>query len=513
MLLISYFCTANQAFLPLTEETIRLIFGLKLRQLRIDSGISLTELAARTGISVSYLNEIEKGKKYPKGTKVAALAEALNTEYDYLVSLQLNKKMAPIGELLQSNILHELPLDMFGIEIPDLLEMLSNAPAKLSAFVSTLVEISRTYDMRVEHFFFSALRSYQELYENYFEDLEEAVQQFRQLHKFPEEGPLNPALLANILQQEYRYAIDTESLSSMPKLQHLRSITLPGEAPLIYLHPSLDERQQAFAFGRELAYNYLKLEVRSYTTSWVEVDSFEQVLNNFKASYFSSALLLPREPLIEEIKGWLQHKTWQPEFLLQLMHRYQATPEMLLHRLTNLLPRFFGIRELFFLRFNHPLNSTNYFLTKEMHLSGLHNPHGSMMNEHYCRRWISLTVFEELEQNPQTPLLCRVQKSKYIGSENEYLVITLAKANNPQPDRHSSLSIGLRINETLRRKVRWLNDDLIPVRWVNETCERCPAVDCQERAVPPRILQLQNQVNETKYALQELKQKRSNHEG
>lgn len=494
----------------MTEETIRLIFGLKLRQLRMDNGISLTDLATKTGISVSYLNEIEKGKKYPKGTKIASLADALNTEYDYLVSLQLNKKMTPIGELLQSNILHELPLEMFGIEIPDLLEILSNAPAKLSAFVSTLVEISRTYDMRVEHFYFSALRSYQEMYENYFEELEEAALQFRKQHQLVENAPLELSNLIDLLQKEWGYTVDTTNLSSLPKLQHLRSVTLPGTSPVLYLHPNLDERQKVFACGREIAYNFLKIKERSYTTTWVQVDSFEQVLNNFKASYFSSALLLPRELMIDEIRSWLQQKQWQPDFLLQLMNRYRATPEMLLHRLTNLLPRFFGLRELFFLRFNHPIGSENYFLTKEMHLSGLHNPHGSMMNEHYCRRWVSLTIFQELEA--ESELLCRVQKSKYIGSENEYLVITLAKANNPQPDLHSSLSIGLRMNEGLRRKVRWWNDDFIPVRWVNETCERCPAVDCGERAVAPRILQLQNQVNETKYALQELKQKHNSNE-
>jgi XRE family transcriptional regulator, fatty acid utilization regulator len=493
-----------------TEETIRLIFGLKLRQLRLDKGLSLTELAAKTGISVSYLNEIEKGKKYPKGTKVATLAEALDAEYDYMVSLQLSKKMAPIAELLQSNLLHELPLDMFGIEVPDLLEILSNAPAKLSAFVSTLVEISRTYDMRVEHFYFSALRSYQEMHENYFEELEEAAIQFRQQHGLPPEGPLPAEQLGGLLQQAWGYQLDASSLSNMPKLQHLRTLTLPDQKqPLLYLNPALDERQQAFAYGRELAYNYLKLSERSYTTSWVEVNSFEQVLNNFKASYFSCALLMPRQPLVEEIREWLHQRQWQPDFLPQLMQRWGATPEMLLHRLTNLLPRFFGLRELFFLRFNHPIGSADYFLSKEMHLSGLHNPHGSMMNEHYCRRWISLTIFQELESSPQAGMLCRAQRSKYIGSENEYIVLSLAKANNPQPDRHSSLSIGLRISEAVKRKVRWWNDAAIPLRWVNETCERCPAVDCQERAVPPRILQQQNRINETKWALQELKQKRA----
>ena len=39
-----------------------LIFGLKLKQMRTDKNLSLFGLAKVTGLSKSYLNEIEKGK-------------------------------------------------------------------------------------------------------------------------------------------------------------------------------------------------------------------------------------------------------------------------------------------------------------------------------------------------------------------------------------------------------------------------------------------------------------------
>ncbi|HAI75702.1 MAG TPA: XRE family transcriptional regulator, partial [Microscillaceae bacterium] len=97
------------------EENIRLIFGLKIRQLRIDQHLSQAEVAQKAGISVSYLNEIEKGKKYPKANKIAALATALQVSYDWLVSLQLNQKLAPLAEIINSDILASLPLEMFGI--------------------------------------------------------------------------------------------------------------------------------------------------------------------------------------------------------------------------------------------------------------------------------------------------------------------------------------------------------------------------------------------------------------
>ena len=46
------------------EEYIRLIFGLKLKQIRIEKNLSLFGLAKMTGLSKSYLNEIEKEKNY-----------------------------------------------------------------------------------------------------------------------------------------------------------------------------------------------------------------------------------------------------------------------------------------------------------------------------------------------------------------------------------------------------------------------------------------------------------------
>ena len=55
---------------------------LKLRQLRIDKGYSLSQLSEKSGISISYLNEIEKGKKYPKTEKIIALGEALGCSYE-----------------------------------------------------------------------------------------------------------------------------------------------------------------------------------------------------------------------------------------------------------------------------------------------------------------------------------------------------------------------------------------------------------------------------------------------
>jgi transcriptional regulator with XRE-family HTH domain len=49
----------------------------RIRQLRIEKGYNLTELARRADLSVPYLSEIERGKVTPSMRSVVALASAL----------------------------------------------------------------------------------------------------------------------------------------------------------------------------------------------------------------------------------------------------------------------------------------------------------------------------------------------------------------------------------------------------------------------------------------------------
>ena len=159
------------------QSSLKFIFGLKVRELRLENDLSFQELSAATGLSISYLSEIEKGKKYPKGDKILQLAQALRVEYDQLVSLRVSKRLAPIVRVLQSDFFREFPLDMFGLDAQKIIELISGAPEKINAFLSTLLQLARHYEMRTDQFYGVALRAYQDLYDNYFPDIEEAVEQ------------------------------------------------------------------------------------------------------------------------------------------------------------------------------------------------------------------------------------------------------------------------------------------------------------------------------------------------
>ena len=484
----------------MTEDNIKLIFGLKVRQLRQEKGLSFAALSEATSLSASYLNEIEKGKKYPKTEKIMKLAEALGVSYDWLISLQLSKNLAPVSQLLTSNLLSDLPLEMFGLEPAVLLEMLSNAPAKLGAFLSTIIEISRNYGMSVENLYYNMLRSYQEMYDNYFEELEKEAEQFRAHYFTDKSDQLSYESLAGVLQESFNYTIDEVSLGSQVELAKLRTITLAGKNKKLLLNPLLNEAQKRFAVGQELAYAYLKLKPRTYTTTWIEVSSFEEVLNNFKASYFSCALLLGEEEIKADLANWIGQEQFNPDYLQHLLEKYHCSPETLMHRMTNILPKHFGIRELFFLRFTK--DGAFFKLTKEMHLSGLHNPHGTTLDEHYCRRWISIELLNKMAVETDKKIICKSQRSKYANSPNEYLITTFAKVSENPSVPNSSVSIGMLINKNLKGKVKFWNDPTIPIRVVNETCETCSVRNCAERAAPPVRYEAQQKTEAMKAALQ-----------
>lgn len=487
----------------LDESHLKLILGLKLRQLRVEKGMSLATLADATGISISYLNEIEKGKKLPKPDKIAVLANILEVSYDWLISMKMSKKLAPIAEILQSKMMKEVLLDVFGIDKSQLLDLLARVPVKLNAFLNTVIEISRNYGMRVENFYFSALRSYQEMHENYFEDIEDAVDRFQKENLIS--SVVEWEALRDILEQRYHCRVEEDGLSNQPELKELRSVYLPGKFPRLLLNVNLNRTQKAFILARELGFQFLNLTERPYTTSWVTFDSFEQVLNNFKASYFASALMLNRQILVERLLTLFNNPSFNASDWTRLHEDFKVSPEILTQRLTNLLPRFFGIQELFFLRFSHRNGTEDFELTKEMHLAGLHNPHANMMHEHYCRRWISINILRNLSGQMKkgiyhTPL-CYAQRSRYFGNEKEYLILTFAKPSLEGSGINHSISIGLLLSSQLKKKVLFWNDPSIPIRMVGETCQRCPATDCAERVAEPVVLIKEQKFSSMKTAL------------
>ncbi len=503
-----------------TGEDLRFVLGLKLKSLRLQRGLTLQELAARCGLSISYLSEIEKGKKYPKAEKLIAIAAALGTPFEELVSPQVNEDLAPVKTVFSTEFLQGFPFELFGVDPEDLFGIATERPERAAALIRALRDVGRTYDVQVEQFLLAALRSYQQLNHNHFPELEDAASRCRAEHGWPAGESLRPEAIAAVLEREHGYRLDFTTLPAIPELHGLRSVYLGGQAaggagPLglpgargapaapgppaaararrLLVNGDLMPSQRAFVLARELGYRYLDLRGgRATTSSWIKVESFDQVLNNFYASYFAGALLIERDRLVADLRAFFARERWDGEALVACIGGYDATPELFFHRLTELLPRLLGLEELFFLRFAHDAGSDRYRLTKFLNSSHLAAPHAIGLDETYCRRWPELRLMRQLDARRRSlggaPAVT-AQRSRFLDSGAEFFVITMARPLALASDSISSVSIGLLLDEACKRTVRFWDDPAVPRALVNLTCERCPlpAAECGERGAPPVV--------------------------
>jgi transcriptional regulator with XRE-family HTH domain len=468
---------------------------MKLRKFRERAGLSLTDLGARTGLSTSYLTEIEHGKKYPKAEKIARMAEVLGRSYDDLVSIRLDENLSPLAGFLASPILHNFPYHLFGIEPAQVVELITRQPAEASALVNALVGIAEQYNIGVEHLFRSALRSYQELNENYFPDIERAVDDFARetsLSSGPTPGYVE---LLSLIEKRFNYRLDQTRLAGEGRLGHFRSVlvTKKNSSPELLVNPLLSERQKRFILAREIGYQVLNLKERAMASAPERVDSFEQVLNDFKASYFAGALLINRELLLRDMGEFFALDRWRPKQFRAFLDRYEVTPEIFMYRLTEILPQYFGIR-LHFLRFNHEGDS--FRLVKHLNMSQVLIPGGTGVSEHYCRRWIAIRILEKLgldESAGGDEPIIDAQLSRFVDTDARFLCIALARRLALKSSTTSSVSLGFRVDDNFERTVRFSADPSITRLDIDGTCERCRLTpeQCKDRAAPPLLLQIQ----------------------
>lgn len=477
------------------NESVRLIFGLKVKSLRQGRGLSYHQLAEKTGLSLSYLHDIETGKKYPKADKILALGKALGADYDYLVSLHASKKLQPIIDLINSDFINAIPWEHFGLTPAALLDLFTNTPDKVTAFISTLLKISRSYQLSKEGFYNAALRSYQDLQDNYFEEIEVAANSFRLQNGISDDVSPNVEALCRLL-EEKGISVNRRKMAGIESLQSVRSY-YSRQQKVLFLNKGFSTAQEKFLLARELAFQFLGFKERPFTTMIILSASFEMLLNNFKASYFASALLMPEELFVQDVKQIVMQTKWQDKSWLDICSRYDVTPEMMMQRLTNILPKHFGIDHLFFLRLSGDTITDEYEITKELHLSQLHSPYANAMNEHYCRRWVAINSMrhaQELQAKKKYrhPVV-EAQVSQYWNTLNRYLCISIAKPKSKGSDEMVSVTIGLMIEQQLLKSMPFVNDPDIPVRVVHTTCERCGISDCLERAAEPVEIRKQQQ--------------------
>jgi hypothetical protein len=137
------------------------------------------------------------------------------------------------------------------------------------------------------------------------------------------------------------------------------------------------------------------------------------------------------------------------------MRRYDATPETSFHRLTQLIPGFFGLREIFFMRFSHAVRTPSYDLTKVLNMSRVPVPHGVGAGETYCRRWPALRLLRQMERpgkrRSARPVVA-AQRSHFLDDDAEFFVIAMARPLALSDRANSSVSLGFLVDDAFRER-------------------------------------------------------------
>lgn len=480
-------------------ENLKIIFGIKIKTFRAEQDLSLQELSQKSGLAVSYLSEIESGKKYPKPEKLIQLSQALGVDYDTLVSLKVGKALDPFTALINSELIKQFPFHLFGITARDILALFKNNPKNAHSFLQTFLQIGRAYDMSLENFLFAALRTYQRLHNNYFPELERSAKNFLSTNGLIGTVPTFDQLKA-ILTEKYGYRIEEKELAQHPVLNGFRSVL--REKGYLSINDNLAPSQKTFVLARELGFLELDITERPLTSSYIQVKSFGQLVNNFKASYFGGSLLIPQEHFAINLQSFFSKKVWDDKAFMELLEKHRATPEMLLYRMSQILPGVLGLKSIFYMRFTNSEDRLTVNLTKELNMTETLVPYGLGLHEHYCRRWLPLRLLKKVRHNI-LPLTAGAQIIHFVQSGTRFLLLSMARPLSLAKAHESAIAIGFKIDKKTAEQINFLNDPSISEEEVGETCERCPLTDCSERVVEATIISRQNREKRREAALQD----------
>lgn len=465
--------------ISMTSNEIGRILGSNLRAQRHDLSFTLADVSKRSGLSISYISEMERGLKFPGADTLASLTSALQIPIEDLFKQPAvtenhaePERDAPLNKSEQLD-----PVAVLGPLAP----------------IDPLAAAVQTPHLR------SRLNAEMAACGNRLADVEQQATAFlSEIGRYAGQDPLSSVELEDrllqVLRREYGVTIDTRALSQHSALNGHRSVSVAGRQPGLFINSELLPSQRAFILAKEIGSFRLGTKRRTAASPWLRVPTWREVRDNHATSYFAGAVLLPEQDFVRTMTAFLSRDTWSPSALLQCMNRFSATPEMFFYRIGQVAAAHLGLSQHVFMRLSFRYRIA---VSRLFNMTALALPHVLPLSEHVCRRWAGLRMLHSraeeraegfrtgAEPHAPTAHAQRVDVQDGSGGRVPLLVLAMSRPLQLGESGDSAVMMGIPLSRQARSRIRFSTDRrLVPIS-VGTTCERCPITNCDDRQAPP----------------------------
>ncbi len=446
--------------------------GPKIKAFRRQIGMQANKLAQQIGISPSYLNLIESGKRKIDGDLLLKVCEVLKIDLSDLTNKSDLNLISNLSELLGDDLFDDL--DILGPEVQDLvntnpkiakalIKLGDNYKQKDQDIVTRVENISgKIIDGRKASFPGEVVSDFLQENKNYFPKLEKFANEI--FTRIQLNNRATYMSLCNFLKTEYGVTVkdvlpeDGKPFSKI-YLQNQKELQLSDYVAL--------ETKKLYA-AAQIAQEGAMEEIEYYLSKFKFPSQESKKLTKVALlNYCGAAILMPYKLFHQECMK-------QKYDLELLQNTFACTFEQIAHRVTCLQdPKLPGI-PFHFLRVDVAGN-----ISKRFSLSGIEIPrYGGA-----CPRWNVYSAFSR-------PGVIQAAVSKMTNGE-KYVCIarTVEKGVGRYGKKRSILSIGLGCQAKYAKDFVYtenldLNDKKTEIP-IGVSCRTCDRLDCSQRAFPP----------------------------
>ena len=451
---------------------VDLKIGPKIKSFRRQLGLQANKLAEQLGISASYLNLIESGKRKIDGDLLLKVCEELKIELSDLTNKSDLNLVNDISELLDDKLFEDL--DIVGPEVKDLvntnpkiakalIKLGDNFKQKDHEIINKVENLSgKIIDSRKTAFPGEVISDFLQEKKNYFPKLEEFANNV--FEKVQKNNRTRYVALCEFLKTEY--SITVRDVIPDEGKPFSKIFDKNKKELLLSDYNSLETKKLHAA--AQIAQEGAMEEINNYLSEFkFPTEESKRLTQIALLNYCGAAILMPYKLFHSECK--------KLKYDLELLQNTFATSfEQVAHRVTSLQdPKLPGI-PFHFLRVDVAGN-----ISKRFSLSGIEIPrYGGA-----CPRWNVYSAFSR-------PGVIQAAVSKMTNGE-KYVCIarTVEKGVGRYGQKKSMLSIGLGCEAKYAKDFVYtenlsLSDKKTEIP-IGVSCRTCDRLDCSQRAFPP----------------------------